>query len=153
MADDLAARVISFLDEHHVMSLATWGGEAVHAANLFYARDHFTLFWVSDPDARHSQDIEFCARVAATIAADTDDFKAVRGLQIHGSAQRVSNAGRRVELLRLMAVRYAFLRKIEDAPQALKVAFGRAQVYQLSPTEIVLIDNTKGFSHKETLKL
>jgi uncharacterized protein YhbP (UPF0306 family) len=153
MADDLTARIIAVLDEHYVMSLATWGSEGVHAANLFYARDHLSLCWVSDPDTRHSRDIESHARVAATVAAETDDFRTIRGLQIHGSAQRLSGAGRRIELLALMAIRYPFLRSIQDAPKALRAAFGKAQAYRLSPTDIVLIDNTKGFSHKEILRL
>lgn len=153
MSEDLTARVIAFLDEHNVMSLATSGSDGVHAANLFYTRSHLTLFWVSDPGTRHSRDIEAHARVAATIAAGADDFRTIRGLQIHGSARRISDAARRIELLALMAVRYPFLRRLENAPEALRIAFGKAQIYELSPTDIVLIDNTKGFGHKETLRL
>jgi len=48
MNSDLTARITAFLDAHHVMSLATVGGDGPHAANLFYARDGYALIWVSD---------------------------------------------------------------------------------------------------------
>jgi uncharacterized protein YhbP (UPF0306 family) len=60
-----------FLDQNHVLSLATVGEEGPHAASLFYARDDRYLLWVSDPASRHSRHIERNARVSATIAPDT----------------------------------------------------------------------------------
>jgi uncharacterized protein YhbP (UPF0306 family) len=79
MRDELATRVLAFLDGHHVMSLATLGPEGPHAANVFYARDGMVLFWMSDPASRHSMHIDACGRVAATIAPDCRDFPEIRG--------------------------------------------------------------------------
>src|SRR6266545_3438203 len=87
MNSNLAARVMAFLDAHHVMSLATVGGDGPHAANLFYARDGYALIWVSDPTSRHSRHIEERAGVAATIARDCCDFPDVQGLQVRGRAR------------------------------------------------------------------
>jgi uncharacterized protein YhbP (UPF0306 family) len=91
MNSNLAARVMAFLDAHHVMSLATVGGDGPHAANLFYARDGYALIWVSDSTSRHSRHIEERAGVAATIARDCCDFPDVQGLQVRGRAWRIAH--------------------------------------------------------------
>ena len=92
------------------------------------------------------------AEVAATVAANSTDFRDIRGVQMHGRAQRVTAAHDRARLIALLETRFPFLATIRDAPPALQAAYQKAQVYQLSPFDIVLIDNSKGFGHKETLK-
>ncbi len=153
MTQDLSGRIAAFLDLYHVMSLATSGPDGAHAANLFYVRDGLSLFWVSDADTRHSRDLEANPRVAATIAPDYTDFAAIRGVQMHGEARRVSEIAQRARILLLMVRRYPFLGRLAEAPAALRAAYERIPVYQLTPADIVLIDNTKGFGHKETLAL
>lgn len=151
MNDDLARRIAHFLDLYHVVSLATAGPDGPHAANVFYARDGLSLFWVSEAESRHSCDIEANPRIAATIAPDYTDFMQVRGVQMHGTARRIADAGARARMLALLEARYPFLAQLAEAPPLLREAYQRIQVYCLTPTDIVLIDNTQGFGHKETL--
>lgn len=152
MNADLAGRIVSFLTAYHVMSLATAGSAGIHAANLFYACDGLALVWVSDSDARHSRAIAADPRVAATIAPDYVDFPVIRGLQIAGMARRVTEPEQQ-RCLGLLEARYPFLRELAHLPEDLRAAYARAAVYRLQPARIVLIDNTKGFGHKETLEL
>ncbi len=151
MADGLAERIAAFLDDHHVMSLATCGGQGPHAASLFYARDGFTLFWVSDPASRHSGELEADGRVAATIARDFSDFAAIRGLQVSGRARRVVDPSERASARRILEARYAFLK--QPADPALRQNYERAHIYRLDIVRCVLIDNSRGFGHKEALEL
>lgn len=153
MSADLVERIVAFLAQHHVLSLATYGGEGPHATNLFYAHDGLALFWVSDPDTRHSREIEAEPRVAVTIAPDYSDFSEIRGLQLAGTAVCVDTEGRRAWHLTQLAARYPFLQRLADAPPTLQAAYARAAVYRFEPRQVVLIDNTKGFGHKETLDL
>jgi uncharacterized protein YhbP (UPF0306 family) len=152
MSGETAARIAAFLDAHHVMSLATCGGDGPHAANVFYARDGFALLWLSDPASRHSIELESEPRVAATVAPDYLDFAEIRGVQMHGRATRLDgDAGRAAR--KLLEARYAFLRKMSLLPQALVSAYARISFYRLEPQRLVLIDNTRGFGHKETLEV
>lgn len=150
--DDLAASIESFLDAHHVMTLATVGDAGAHAASLMYARSGFTLLWTSDPGSRHSVHLEREARVTATIAPDYTDFRVIRGLQIAGRARRVAGAKADAARAALVA-RYAFLAELSSGPPKLRTAFAQAGFYALEPERITLIDNTRGFGHKETLAL
>lgn len=147
----LAAEIEAFLSAHHVITLATSAGEAAHAASLMYAHQGYVLFWMSDPDTRHSRELEANSRVAATVAPDYTDFRAIRGLQIAGVAARLT-APREIERARtLMEQRYAFLRELARGPEALRAAYAKAGHYALQSERITLVDNTRGFGHKETL--
>ena len=142
-----------FLAAHHVMSLATFGSSGPHATSLFYACDGLALVWVSEPDTQHSREIEADPRVAATVAPDYSDFTDIRGVQIAGAARRIVAADERMRHLAQLEARYPFLGQLAAGPLKLRQTYARTAVYRLQPARIVLIDNTKGFGHKETLEI
>jgi len=150
VADDLAGRIAAFLDAHHVMSLATLGPHGPHAANLFYARDGFVLFWVSDPASRHSVELDADGRVSATIARDSSDYATIRGLQVSGRARLVDD-GERDRAQKVLEARFPFLKKLVDGD--VRDSYARAQIYRLDVVRFVLIDNTLGFGHKDVLEV
>jgi len=151
--DDLAARIEAFLDAYHVMTLATVGDSAAHAASLMYARKGFVLCWTSDPQSRHSLHLVREARITATVAPDYTDFRVIRGLQIAGRARRLDVDAEAEEARALLVGRYDFLAALPSGPPALRAAFEKAAFYALVPERITLIDNARGFGHKETLTL
>jgi uncharacterized protein YhbP (UPF0306 family) len=153
-ATELRREIVSFLSAYHVMSLATCADDgAAHAASLFYAIDGLALVWTSDAAARHSRHLESRPQVAATLAPDCDDFMAVRGLQIAGSARRLHAEADVACASQAMRRRYPFLDALATAPQALRMAHAQAGYYRLEPERITLIDNTRGFGHKESLRI
>jgi hypothetical protein len=50
----------------------------------------------------------------------------------------------------LLETRYPFLQRLSDRPHV-KQAYESAELYRLVPREMVIIDNTRGFGHKDTL--
>ncbi len=153
MTIELSRQIGDFLSAHHVMSLATLGSGGPHATNLFYACDGLAPVWVSDPDTQHSRDLEADPRVAATVAPDYSDFAVIRGVQIAGTGRRIVAADESMRHLAQLEARYPFLRQLAAGPPKLREAYARTAVYRLQPARIVLIDNTKGFGHKETLEI
>ena len=153
MTNELGRQIGAFLDTYHVMSLATQGAGGPHASNLFYARDGLALLWVSDPDRQHSREIEANPRVAATVAPDYTDYAVIRGVQMTGTARRIVAADERERAQAQLEARYGFLGQLASGPAKLREAYARIAVYRLQPARIVLIDNSKGFGHKETLEL
>ncbi len=148
---ETAARVSAFLEAHHVLSLATVGPDGPHAANLFYVRDDYALLWVSDPTSRHSIDLEGRRRVAATIAGDCSDYSRISGVQVFGDADKIVDAAAREQSRRRLELRFRFMSERGDAPDRLRDAYRRAAFYRLTPSRIVLIDNSRGFGFKEAL--
>jgi uncharacterized protein YhbP (UPF0306 family) len=152
--ETLRAEVEAFLRAQHTVTLATVddaGG--AHAASLLYAPDGLALIWTSDANTRHSQHLAARPAVAATIAPDYEDFRAIRGLQIHGRAERLSQPAHLERASALLLERYAFLGKLAEGPPALREAWQRAAFYRLAPRRIALIDNTRGFGHKAALEV
>jgi uncharacterized protein len=150
LSGDVAARIAAFLDTCHVMSLATCGAQGPHAANLFYARDGFSLIWVSDRQTRHSLELAANPRVSATVAPDYRDFDEIRGVQISGDARRIADAAERQRARGVLEARYPFLQRLADRLRV-KQAYESAELYRLVPHQIVMIDNTRGFGHKDAL--
>lgn len=152
MTSALAQEIAAFLAAHHVLSLATIGSAEPHAVNLFYACDGLALVWLSDPETRHSRELEANNRVAATVAPDYSDFATIKGVQIAGTARRIVAEDERGRYLALLELRYSFLRELRGGTPQLRQAHAQSAVYRLEPRRMVFIDNTKGFGHKETLR-
>jgi len=152
--DPLALReeISAFLGSQHVMSLATVVEGAAHAASVMYAVEDLALYWTSDPKTRHSLAIEHDPRVAATVAPDYEDFRAIRGLQIAGQARRLADSREAAHARELLRRRFSFLRDTA-LPAALLAALGKAAYYRLDPDTIILIDNTRGFGTRHTLRI
>jgi uncharacterized protein len=141
--DDLAGRIATFLDAHNVMSLATCGPRGSHAANVFYARDGLSLFWVSDWQSTHSRNIAINPQVSATIAPDYSDFDEVCGVQIFGEAHQLSGTAERDGARALLARRYPTL----SGRPIIEHAYTSAEAYRLVPNKVIMIDNRHGFAH------
>ena len=150
MCNDVAARVTTFLDAHHVMSLATGGPDGPQATSVFYVRDGFSLLWLSERQTQHSKALETEGRVGATVAADYLDFDDICGLQVFGEAHRIVDAAASLRARALLEARYPMLQRLSGRP-VLKRTYETAALYRLAPRKIVLIDNTRGFGHKDTL--
>ncbi len=136
----------TLLSSHNTLSLATTGPDgAPHAAAVFFAvDDDLTLYFLSEPKTMHAQHIGDGATVAATIEENNQDWKSIRGLQLHGWAEPCS--GIEEERARTVyAARFPFVARAETLAGPLS----RVRYYKLTPTWIRLIDNTLGFGHKE----
>ena len=153
MSAQTTARIAAFLDAHHVVSLATCGPDGPHAATVFYVRDGLALLWVSDPNSRHSAELAANARVAATVAPDYFEFDDILGVQISGLAHAIADASERANAELMLQARYPSLKRTSEGSPALRKAYERAEFYRLEPTRLVLIDNSRGFGHKDTLEL
>ena len=130
-------KALAYLAAHNVMTLAT---RSVWAAAVFYASEGFTLYFVSSPKSRHALDLADDPRAAAAIHDDTRDWRAIQGIQLCGTVQRLDGADREAALACYMA-KFAFLR---DEPE-LQQALARAGCYRLVADELYFIDNAAGF--------
>lgn len=147
MALKLPARVTEFIERHHVMTLATQGGEGPWAAALFYVRVGDDLVFLSSPASRHCRDLALQPRCAATIQPEADDWRAIQGVQIQGEASEL-----KAEALAIAQHRYAerfpFVRP-GIAPAAIVLALARVRWYRLRIMRLYFIDNERGFGKRE----
>jgi uncharacterized protein YhbP (UPF0306 family) len=138
------------------MTLATVGSQPGKpwAATVFFAADKdFNLYFVSDHRTRHGRDIETNAQVAVTINPEVDNWHDVRGLQLEGQVEIVAGAGR-VKALALYLAKFPQIDALYAKPQGeheetIAARLKAANFYCVRPDRIRVIDNQRGFGHRE----
>ncbi len=89
MTNDIRQFVKEVLDKGYLMSLATTDNGGIWVCDVIYIHDDgLNIYWMSDPDTRHSQAIIANNRVAGTITvsgAGEDNL----GIQFDGIAGKI----------------------------------------------------------------
>lgn len=117
-----------------------------HAANVQYVHDEQRRFYfVSDHQSAHSRHIARTGKVALTIYAH-DDHRPdqIHGLQLHGSAQVLTDPEDRRRARDLYMRKYNFIATNADLQRAVDAQ----QFYRVTPSWIRWIDNRCGFGFK-----
>jgi uncharacterized protein YhbP (UPF0306 family) len=150
MEDRPSGRALRYLQQHHVVSLATFGSDGPWAAAVFYVSDGLTLYFLSSPTSRHCQNIAQDPHVAATIQEDYADWAEIKGVQLEGMAINISGEDE-ARARRLYGEKYPLVGMISQAPSAIVEALARVRWYRLVPQRVYFIDNSAGFGHRDEL--
>ncbi len=151
------------------MTIATANEETPWAASVFYANDGFTLYFLSDPESRHSKDIAENPVVAVTVNEDYHDWRKIKGIQMEGKAELVTTEEEMAKAVATYVAKYSFTAaylKLMSSPfpsiagyldkllsrlpfvPGLPTTF-TARFYKITPTKVRFIDNEKSFGHHE----
>jgi len=86
-------KVDSFLQEHHVMSLATFNDNELSACNLFYAfdKEKYSFVVASSSDTTHIQNIIKNPSVAGTVVLETSTVGKIKGVQFRGEFSKLED--------------------------------------------------------------
>lgn len=149
---NLPSQARDYLTQHHVMTLATQGADGPWAAAVFYAVHGDDLIFLSSPKTRHCIDFAHDARCAATIQDDIADWAQVRGVQLEGRTQRLDGDAAR-HAHELYGRKFPFVANLTRAPAAIALAFAKIAWYRLDAERVHLIDNRRGFGHRDSFEL
>ena len=150
MDERLRNEIVGYLEDHHVLTLGTAADNVPWTAAVFYASRDFAIYFFSDPKSRHCINIKQNPSVSAAIHQNYTDWREIRGLQIEGGVEELSAA----ELPPAMSAYVAKFPFVKDflTPEGLFRIGGRmigARFYKLAPSRVFLLDNSKGFRHRE----
>lgn len=138
----------AFLAAQSTLALGTLGPRSPQVAPLFFvADDAFNLYWISDPESRHSRNLIAQEMVAATIFANTWDYAAIQGVQIEGRAGPVYDPEERAQALERYAAKFPFVNERFGA------VIAQSTVYVLRPRWLRWIDNTRRFGYKQEFRV
>ena len=92
MSKDLK-KIGSFLQKHHVMSLATFTSDELSVCSLFYAYDEKKLSFVvaSSDDTTHINHIMQNHNIAGNILLETKTVGKIQGVQFRGKFYKLKN--------------------------------------------------------------
>ncbi|MDD3108898.1 MAG: pyridoxamine 5'-phosphate oxidase family protein [Alistipes sp.] len=131
------SRILDFIAEHHVLTLATQDQGLLHCCNLFYAYDPQIEGFVvtSALKTLHAQQLCQHATVAASIVLESSTVGKIQGLQLRGTMTQPSESER-------AAARRVYLKRF---PFAVVMDL---ELWILRPTYCKLTDNRLGFGKK-----
>ena len=140
-------KALGYLAAHNVMAVSTFGPEGPWSAAVFYASRELTLYFVSSPKSRHALDLARDPRAAAAIHEDYRDWRAIQGIQLAGTVQRLEGAEREAALA-CYQQKFSFLSNPVAELVPVLQALGKAACYRLTPSELHFIDNATGFGKR-----
>ena len=138
MSDNLK-KIKSFIDKHHVLTLATYDEEIISACSLFYAYEPKSRVFVvaSSDDTLHVKQIKNNNKIAGNILLETKEVGKVEGLQFRG----VFYENEDKELSKLYFKTFPYALAMQPKLWVIEVDFFK------------LTDNRFGFGKKVVLKL
>ena len=82
----LDQQIIDFINEHHLLTLATSKGNIPYCCNVFYVYDvaNNQLIFSTDTKTKHAQDFTLNPNVAGSIALETKEVTKIQGVQLLG---------------------------------------------------------------------
>lgn len=146
MTKDIKQLIIEVLEKGYLMSLGTHDKNGVWVCDLVYVYDDdINIFWMSFPDARHSNAIKLNPQVAAVITANTANEPDM-SIQLSGIATRLE--GSRHDLTLVYNARRG-----RPAPKEDEDVLGGRSWYMLKPKKIDLIHQQLFGFEKKFLEL
>ena len=130
-------RITDFIQEHHVLTLATCSEEKPWCANCFYIYlpEENCFVFTSDENTRHAGEAEKNPEVAGSIVLETETVGKIQGIQFSGAM------GRPAKDLKLKAKKL-YLKRF---PYAILM---KTTLWVLYPDYIKMTDNRLGFGKK-----
>ena len=94
----LQASIISFLNKHHLLTLATSCDNIPYCASCFYAfkEDEALLIIASETKTRHIQEALKNSTIAGTIALETNIIGKIQGAQFIGTFRSIKEDEKKI---------------------------------------------------------
>jgi len=156
----LRQHILDYLAAHNVMTIASCDRNVPWAAAVFYASDEFELYFFSNPKSRHGGNMAANSIVSAAIHEDYSDWRAIRGIQLEGRAERLRSLKLQARFWQVYLRKFPFVKQffpvegeVEGLAGLLKAKLAGVRLYRIVPRTVYYIDNSRGFGHREKLDL
>jgi uncharacterized protein len=155
MSDPLKQQVLSYLETHNTMTLATCSGDLPWAATVFYASNDLRLYFFSAPESRHCQNLAANPRLAVTIQEDYRDWRKIKGIQLEGTVMALEGLAEKAKAMAVYSRKYPEIIKLFTNPASglFYQAFLKVKFYCIIPERLFFIDNEQGFGKRQELAI
>ena len=130
-------RIVDFIHEHHVLTLATSAENSPWCANCFYTylEEENCFVFTSDEDTKHVQDVLTNINVAGSVVLETGTVGKIQGIQFAGKMEKPGK-------MLASKAKKAYLKKF---PYAVLM---KTTLWVICPEIIKMTDNRLGFGKK-----
>lgn len=152
MKQDLEKAIVTYLDSHRHMALATVTEDgSAHISTVSYVSHGLDIYFMTDPSSRKAKNIASCNKIAIAITEDYLDWDDIRGVHLDGTVEWITDP---TDLKRVQTM---FGDKFPQVHKFLKGSYGVTidiiPFLKITPTAIDYLDYSKGFNHWDTLAL
>lgn len=146
MDETIRQTILSLLDQHRIMTLATIRPDGwPQATTVGYVSEGLTLYFLCGLDSQKAANLAHDDRVSLTIDHDAPDLLTITGLSMAAHAAPVVDREEAEKVLRLMPLKYPDQPPLPfDMPGPEDV-----RIFRVTPTVISVLDYSKGFGHTE----
>jgi len=146
MDDKIKKKILTLLDQHRIMTVATLRPDGwPQATTVGYVNEGLTVYFLCGLDSQKAKNLARDDRVSLTIDHDTPDLMAITGLSMAAHAQPVKDRAEAEKVLRMLPLKY-------PEPQTLPIQMPTPddiRIFRVTPTVISVLDYTKGFGHTD----
>src|SRR5512135_2620738 len=148
MEPALQKQILTLLDQHRTMSLATLRPDGwPQATTVGFAHDGLTLYFLCGPDSQKAANLARDDRVSLTIDHDTPQVMEITGLSMAARAQLVVDPTEAEKVLRLLMLRYP---QQDSIPLPMPTP-ADVRIFRVTPMVISVLDYSKGFGHTDLI--
>ena len=146
MDDDIRAKILTLLDQHRIMTIATVRpGGWPQATTVGYANEGLTLYFLCGPDSQKAANLARDDRVSLTIDHDTPQVMEIAGLSMAARARVVIDRTEAEKVLRLIIAKYPE----QDSFPLPMPSPADVRIFRVTPVVISVLDYSKGFGHTD----
>jgi len=146
MNEEIRKKILTLLDQHRVMTVATLRPDGwPQATTVGYVNEGLTLYFLCGLDSQKAANLARDDRVSLTIDHDTPDLTATTGLSMAARAQAVVDLSEANKVLRMLPLKYP---EQTSLPVKMPTA-ADVRIFRVTPVVISVLDYSKGFGHTD----
>jgi PPOX class probable F420-dependent enzyme len=146
MDQTLKKKILSLLDGHHTMRIATIRPDGwPQVTTVGYANEGLSIYFLCGPDSQKAANLARDNRVSLAIDDDTPQVMEITGLSMAARAEVVDDLAEVEKVMAMLFTRYPEQKSLPGPMPAPK----DVRIFRLTPTVISLLDYTKGFGHTD----
>jgi len=146
MDEDIRRKILTILDEHRIMTVATLRPDGwPQSTTVGYVNEGLTLYFLCGLDSQKAKNLALDNRLSLTIDHDTADLMTITGLSMAARAHAVEDRAEAEKVLRMLPLKYP-----EAPPLPVKMPSpDEIRLFRVTPTVISVLDYSKGFGHTD----
>ena len=146
MDEETRTKILTLLDQHRIMTIATLRPDGwPQATTVGYVNQGLTLYFLCGLHSQKAANLALDDRVSLTIDHDTPQVMEITGLSMAARAQVVVDPTEAEKALRLIMLKYP-----EQASIPLPMPSpADVRIFRVTPMVISVLDYSKGFAHTD----
>jgi uncharacterized protein YhbP (UPF0306 family) len=143
--DAIKTKIAAYLASHPYLRLGTVTAHStpqVHTVG--YVPEACIIYFVTDRKSRKAENISKNPAGAFTVDENYEDVMTIQGIQMEGTASRITLETEAVRILGLMAKKFPGMEEMGPNPDLV--------IFKIEPTRGYFLDNTVAFGHRDMVE-